>query len=860
MSFAPPKAGPTEPAVPAKGSAEIDLKPGPDSEPSNMLPSVAGRDELPTVKENEPLPDKNDEEIVLTEHNVHPNATASDGKAAAPPSYSPDPALRVEYTDRLLQEYNRLQQQNEGVVSLELVADAIQYSESLLQSLQDCAQWDSRSRFETYRDVYVALHMEKDEQRGSSKSAGQDHSLSFEEFQSIFPGPKASAPNIAPMEQKQRTPTPEELEDVEGQFSKDKRLIGRLAAVPRKEIPKHSLRDRIREAHSSGILHLSGCGLKYFPGDGEFVHYLRQVKVLSLSRNQLTSLPSELAYLPHVEHLNLSSNLLEKLPGSISSMTHLKSLDVSNNALQFLPPELGNLKNIEILCANKNQIQSLPYSLGKLKTLHRFDMKGNPMYPVLWDKYNDGLPTLLSFLQAISTCVHEARILGNSPYGVLETEEDIFKNEQVLSQADFGMVGTVVDTRREIINNRLNSARETKSLTLEYINLVEVSDEMVVPDVISLQLSHNKRLTEMPENIKQFPHLVRLSVKKCGIQSISESCGLGNLLQLESLDISSNQLEILPGGTFANLQNLKLLDVSGNKLVRLPIELSRLKSLKTFLFHGNPLPNLAGLRALVRESGIPGIQSEIVARAKGYVSTVDTEDIERSTLSKRYDLADYTSVLDLSSCGLATVPDEAVASKYYGKLTEIILARNQVQKMPDKMANMYRLRRLDISRNDLSNYGLPAEMMNLKSLVQLDISHNRFEEFPTVILEFNLLRSLNISHNKMKAVPLDLRNLKKLEFLAIEGNPLPKNFTQELRKGILDFMELLENLAEKLPPADPLLKVKRITEMPKTSLLGNTRSALSPVAAGEDPPVDRRQQESPQKNKYVYNAPKGGGK
>ena len=129
-----------------------------------------------------------------------------------------------------------------------------------------------------------------------------------------------------------------------------------------------------------------------------------------------------------------------------------------------------------------------------------------------------------------------------------------------------------------------------------------------------------------------------------------------------------------------------------------------------------------------------------------------------------------------------------------------------------------------------------------------------------MILEFNLLRSLNISHNKMKAVPLDLRNLKKLEFLAIEGNPLPKNFTQELRKGILDFMELLENLAEKLPPADPLLKVKRITEMPKTSLLGNTRSALSPVAAGEDPPVDRRQQESPQKNKYVYNAPKRGGK
>ena len=51
---------------------------------------------------------------------------------------SPDPALRVEYTDRLLVEYTRLKEANKGCVTLAEVADAIQYRAKLLQTLEDC--------------------------------------------------------------------------------------------------------------------------------------------------------------------------------------------------------------------------------------------------------------------------------------------------------------------------------------------------------------------------------------------------------------------------------------------------------------------------------------------------------------------------------------------------------------------------------------------------------------------------------------------------------------------------------------------------------------------------------------------------
>eukprot|EP00505_MAST-04D_sp_SCG-Rhode-Island_P006838 Stramenopile-MAST_4_protein_6838 len=99
-----------------------------------------------------------------------------------------------------------------------------------------------------------------------------------------------------------------------------------------------------------------------------------------------------------------------------------------------------------------------------------------------------------------------------------------------------------------------------------------------------------------------------------------------------------------------------------------------------------------------------------------------------------------------------------------------------------------------MSRNLFNNASFPPDLMNLKSLVQLNVSHNRLKTFPVYILEFRLLRLLNVSNNQMKSVPTDLRHLSKLEHLAIEDNPLPARFLEEAAKGILDFMQLLEDV------------------------------------------------------------------
>ena len=215
----------------------------------------------------------------------------------------------------MLAEYTTLKSKNDNRVTLDVVLDAVQFSTGLLRTLDDCAQWSSRDRFETYRDIFVALQMEKEELEGIPNVKDREmakHNLSFTEFQSIFPGPKKNTEmDVDPLPQK-NTPTPDPDED-DGGKAAARQLLGKLSAVPGRKF------QNIPYAIAS-VMHISleftsiGLWPKVFPGDGEFTHYMRGIKVLNLNRNQLTVLPAEMAYLPLLEHLSVSRNLLRSYP------------------------------------------------------------------------------------------------------------------------------------------------------------------------------------------------------------------------------------------------------------------------------------------------------------------------------------------------------------------------------------------------------------------------------------------------------------------------------------------------------------------------------------------------------------------
>ncbi len=103
---------------------------------------------------------------------------------------------------------------------------------------------------------------------------------------------------------------------------------------------------------------------------------------LDLSVKELTEItPTEAKLLarnyPNLKELSLSFNNLPSLPEGIWELKNLKDLSLSFNNLTHLPERIGKLKNLKQLKLNYNELTHLPKEIGKLAKLEMLDLSGN---------------------------------------------------------------------------------------------------------------------------------------------------------------------------------------------------------------------------------------------------------------------------------------------------------------------------------------------------------------------------------------------------------------------------------------------------------------------------------------------------
>eukprot|EP00741_Cyanophora_paradoxa_P004720 tig00000826_g4581.t1 len=129
-----------------------------------------------------------------------------------------------------------------------------------------------------------------------------------------------------------------------------------------------------------GTLDLSNKGLTVWPT--QMLGSLgSQIRVLNLSKNQLTSIPgAELAKLTSLEvlYVECSSGALKELPPEIGRLARLQKLSVQGNQLAALPAEIGLLANLHELDVRDNRLRELPPEIGRLAHV-RLHVGGNPL-------------------------------------------------------------------------------------------------------------------------------------------------------------------------------------------------------------------------------------------------------------------------------------------------------------------------------------------------------------------------------------------------------------------------------------------------------------------------------------------------
>ncbi len=259
---------------------------------------------------------------------------------------------------------------------------------------------------------------------------------------------------------------------------------------------------------------------------------------LDVSNNditQLTLLPGPDCRQFSLKCLDLSHAKLSSLDDlALSCLITLHTLRVDHNSIRALPDSIGELVQLRHLSCSNNQLYALPSAIGKLQKLEKLDAHNNSI---------NELPKTI--WQCASLCII------NVTSNLLGTLHEPASLEISVSPPSNMSASPYMERKPSATGSITNRTLPPLAYSLEKLYLGE------------------NRLTE------DSLHPLML------------------LKELKALNLSFNDLQVIPPSFFKNLTCLEELYLSGNKLTALPTEdLPRLTSLKALYLNGNRLQSL----------------------------------------------------------------------------------------------------------------------------------------------------------------------------------------------------------------------------------------------------------------------------
>ncbi|KAF7121078.1 hypothetical protein RHSIM_Rhsim13G0019900 [Rhododendron simsii] len=221
-----------------------------------------------------------------------------------------------------------------------------------------------------------------------------------------------------------------------------------------------------------------------------------------------------------------------------------------------------------------------------------------------------------------------------------------------------------------------------------------------------------------------------LRLENCNLSCLPNE--VGNLISLETLDLSANNLPTLPD-SICDLTRLKRLTLGGCNLSHLPCEIGRLISLDTLGLQGNSLSilpdsilNLACLKSLhLNGSNVTHLPSEIGRR----LISLETLNLDGNRLLTLPD----------SICNLAS-------------LEALFLNDCNLSHLPDRIGMLSSLKLLELQRNNVCS--LPNSFSDLASLEELRLNNcGRLQSLPQ--LPVNILRVDASCCTSLENIPIE---------------------------------------------------------------------------------------------------------
>ncbi|XP_059157826.1 malignant fibrous histiocytoma-amplified sequence 1 homolog isoform X2 [Physella acuta] len=338
-----------------------------------------------------------------------------------------------------------------------------------------------------------------------------------------------------------------------------------------------------------GHLILSSNNLRSLPPE---IKQMTTLEKLDLSKNGLkcsnsndfSGLPQDMALLTNLTELNISECNLPFVPPAIFKISSLKVLDLSRNKVNILLPDIGQLKQLTKLSLQQTNITSLPPELAYCQDLEEIYLWGNTI-----ETLPETLPEMPR-LRVLALNYRSFCSVVDTPY-----MENLLRKGQIKSEHIPSVVFELPAIQiLDLESTKLNTLPEISNTQLQEFYLSNNFLQTIPPGIFKLRqlrlldLSHNL-LTELTDSIGDLVGLKVLRLANNSLEVIPAT--LGNLSLLEELNLAKNRIKVLPR-EIKDLKALKILILETNRLEVLPEEVCGLTQLHTLDLTSNEIRSL----------------------------------------------------------------------------------------------------------------------------------------------------------------------------------------------------------------------------------------------------------------------------
>ncbi|KAL5774242.1 hypothetical protein ACOSP7_011799 [Xanthoceras sorbifolium] len=451
-----------------------------------------------------------------------------------------------------------------------------------------------------------------------------------------------------------------------------------------------------------------------------------KLKLYTNSDNGLSGpIPRDIfGYIPNLKFFYVSGNMFDgEIPSTLSKCKQLQSLSLSLNYFTgAIPNAIGNLTKLQTMFLGHNKLQgSIPSEISDLRSLVVLSLQNNSLTGLI--------PSVIFNISRIEViALYMNRLSGQLPSsidlsGVIPNS---ISNASQLIHLELGrnlFSGPVLTTLGELRNlqrlniqsNQLTEEPSTQELTF-------LSSLTNCKHLTKLVLSDNPLDGTFPTSIGNLSAIQKFLANSCKIKgSIPQATGsilteIGEMRQLQVLNLNSNRLQGSIPSEICNLRNLGDLYLSDNKFSGpVPACLSSVTSLRVLHLNSNNLT------------------SKIPSSLWSLRDIVDLNLSNNSLIGHLpMDIGNLRVVIHIDLAWNELTCEIPSSIGNIQTLVNFSITHNELKgRIPESFGNLVSLELLDLSSNNLSG-AIPKSLEKLRYLKYMNVSLNRLDgEIPT---------------------------------------------------------------------------------------------------------------------------------